>query len=107
MPDDEGVSSNDRPLDIPDDPKHDSGQSDDGFGDDFDDFEAGGEADDFGDFGDGFEQPSAEPEPSSPEPPPVQTTPFVSSSNYVTDFHAMHFSCVTFLVFQAVAKVIR
>lgn len=44
----------------------------DGFGDDFDDFEdgaRGGEDDDFGDFDDGLEAPSTAKEP--PEPPPL------------------------------------
>jgi hypothetical protein len=47
-------------------------EDDDDFGDDFDDFEEGGEDGDFDDFGDGFEQP--EPAPVSvavPPPAPV------------------------------------
>lgn len=61
----------------------DDDQEDEGFGDDFDDFEEGaqvGEDDDFGDFDDGFEEPSAVKEVS--EPPAVQRdehrTTFVS-----------------------------
>lgn len=57
------------------------------FGDDFDDFEEGGQAeadDDFGDFDDGFQEPEAE----AVEEPPVSTSqinnipaePFVSFS---------------------------
>ncbi|KAL8962846.1 MAG: hypothetical protein Q9183_005089 [Haloplaca sp. 2 TL-2023] len=48
----------------------------DGNGDDFDDFEAGGEEDDFGDFDDGFEEPLAEPDAPKPEAPSISTTPF-------------------------------
>lgn len=48
-------------------------EEDDGFGDDFDDFEAGAGDDDFGDFDAAFEQP--------PQPPaPAPESPFVSSS---------------------------
>jgi len=66
--------------------KHDTNtdeapENDDGFGDDFDDFEAGAGDDDFGDFDDGFEQP---PEPSESIPPkpsaPAPESPFVSSN---------------------------
>ena len=55
-----------------------------GFGDDFDDFEAGAGDDDFGDFDEGFQQPS-EPQVESkdvelPRPPaPISESPFVSS----------------------------
>ena len=56
----------------------------DGFGDDFDDFEAGAGDDDFGDFDEGFQQPSGpsaaekqtSPQPSAPSP----VSPFVSST---------------------------
>lgn len=59
-----------------------------GFGDDFDDFEAGADNDDFGDFDDGFEQPStSDEEPAETEPPvasiqslPPSITPFVSNA---------------------------
>lgn len=58
-----------------------------GFGDDFDDFEEGGQTgadDDFGDFDEGFQEPEAETEPGAT--PPVSTSqthslptePFVS-----------------------------
>lgn len=57
---------------------------DDEFGDDFDDFEAGGEDEDFGDFDDGFEEPPAapKPEPDKREAPAISTSPFVSSNEY-------------------------
>jgi len=55
-------------------------EDNDGFGDDFDDFEAGAGDDDFGDFDAGFEQT---PEPSEPIAPkssaPAPESPFVSS----------------------------
>ena len=59
-------------------------EADDGFGDDFADFEAGAGDDDFGDFDDGFQQPSepsaaekqAPTQPSAPSP----VSPFVSST---------------------------
>ena len=55
-----------------------------GFGDDFDDFEAGAGDDDFGDFDEGFQQPSEpEVEPKGVEqtrpPAPTPESPFVSS----------------------------
>ncbi|KAI4086250.1 MAG: hypothetical protein LQ344_007714 [Seirophora lacunosa] len=53
-----------------------SAASDTGFGDDFDEFEAGAEADDFGDFDDGFEQPSTAREPPQPEPSQVLKTSY-------------------------------
>lgn len=57
-----------------------------GFGDDFEDFEAGAEDEDFGDFDEGFEQPreideeSAETGPFAPSSQslPPSTSPFVS-----------------------------
>ncbi|KAL8942443.1 MAG: hypothetical protein Q9211_001386 [Gyalolechia sp. 1 TL-2023] len=55
---------------------HDPEALEDGFGDDFDDFEAGGEAEDFGDFDDAFEHPSTEPKPLKQEPPPNAKTPY-------------------------------
>lgn len=53
---------------------------DDGFSEDFDDFEAGAGDDDFGDFDDGFEQPAPmEAEERSPKSQaPVPESPFVS-----------------------------
>lgn len=56
-------------------------EPDDDFGDDFDDFEEGGQDDDFDDFEDGFQQPPTPSAPlMSPTPPPVQPLelPFVS-----------------------------
>lgn len=54
-------------------------EDDDGFGDDFDDFEAGAGDDDFGDFDAGFEQPPERSEPTPPKPPaPAPESPFVS-----------------------------
>lgn len=59
-----------------------------GFGDDFEDFEAGAGDDDFGDFDEGFQQPS-EPqiEPKDveqPRPPaPAPESPFVSSCTLI------------------------
>ena len=55
-----------------------------GFGDEFDDFEAGAGDDDFGDFDEGFQQPSepqVEPKDvEQPRPPaPTPESPFVSS----------------------------
>lgn len=57
-----------------------------GFGDDFDEFEAGTENEDFGDFDEGFEQPpTSDDEPAETDPPapavqslPPSTSPFVS-----------------------------
>lgn len=61
-------------------------EDDDGFGDDFDDFEAGAGDDDFGDFDDGFEQPAQPDETQQPVAPkhslPVPESPFVSSITY-------------------------
>ncbi|KAL8940899.1 MAG: hypothetical protein Q9216_002560 [Gyalolechia sp. 2 TL-2023] len=69
MPDDKDESSDHEAH-------HVSETFEDGFGDDFDDFEAGGEADDFGDFDDAFEQPSTVPKPSDMEPPPNAETTY-------------------------------
>ena len=74
--------------------KHNEAENDivadagDGFGDDFDDFEAGADNDDFGDFDDGFEQPAtSDEEPAETDPPapsvqslPPSTSPFVSKT---------------------------
>ncbi|KAL8713197.1 MAG: hypothetical protein Q9220_002718 [cf. Caloplaca sp. 1 TL-2023] len=49
---------------------------DDTFGDDFDEFEAGGEDEDFGDFDDDFAQPPSEPVPPKSEPTPVSKSQF-------------------------------
>ena len=55
-----------------------------GFGDDFDDFEAGAGDDDFGDFDEGFQQPSepsaAEKQTSRQPSAPSPVSPFVSST---------------------------
>jgi hypothetical protein len=50
-------------------------EEDDGFGDDFDDFEAGGEGDDFGDFDDGFqgEEQTETTFDAPPDQPPIPT----------------------------------
>ena len=72
--------------------KHDEAGNDtdahagEGFGDDFDDFEAGSENEEFGDFDEGFEQPprldgaAAETDPAaqSGQSLPPSTCPFVS-----------------------------
>lgn len=74
--------------------KHDEADNDteadagEGFGDDFDDFEAGAENDDFGDFDEGFEQfQMSEKEPAETDLPapsvqslPPSTSPFVSKT---------------------------
>jgi Domain of unknown function (DUF5102) len=72
---------------------HDDAGSEEGFGDDFDDFEEGaqiGEVDDFGDFDESFERPSAAEEASEPRylPQDEQPPTFVSrqcsnSSNFI------------------------
>jgi Domain of unknown function (DUF5102) len=72
---------------------HDNAGSEEGFGDDFDDFEEGaqvGEDDDFGDFDEGFERLSAAEEVSEPRylPQDEQPPTFVSrqcsnSSNFI------------------------
>lgn len=55
-------------------------EGDDGFGDDFDDFEAGAGDDDFGDFDEGFQQPVESEIPLSSKPTvTVPESPFVSS----------------------------
>ena len=74
--------------------KHDGAGADmvadagEGFGDDFDDFEAGADNDDFSDFGDGLEQsPTSDEEPAETDPPapsvqslPPSISPFVSKA---------------------------
>lgn len=53
---------------------------DDGFGDDFDDFEAGAGDEDFGEFDEGFQQPSTpDGEFEEPEPPPPSIQPLPPS----------------------------
>ena len=83
MPEDESVESkhnalgNDTDVNV-----------DEGFGDDFDDFEPGSENEDFGDFDEGFEQPPTVDEaPAETDPPPnigqslpPLTSPFVSEA---------------------------
>ncbi|KAL8922701.1 MAG: hypothetical protein Q9208_005014 [Pyrenodesmia sp. 3 TL-2023] len=66
MPDDEDAGYAPGSSDPQEESQFDRGASDDGFGDDFDDFEAGAEAEEFGDFDDGLGQP----EPPKPEPFP-------------------------------------
>ena len=73
-----------------DDPLEGQSEAEEGFGDDFDDFEAGAGDEDFGDFDEGFEQ-SPEPQTvqESREPPktpaPIPESPFVSS--YILTVH--------------------
>ncbi|KAI4105995.1 MAG: hypothetical protein L6R37_002456 [Teloschistes peruensis] len=82
MPDDFNhkidYDSTTRPLE----PNNDYSAPDDEVGDEFDEFEAGGEDEDFGDFDDGFEEPPAasEPEPDKRESP-VSLDDFVSIDN--------------------------
>ncbi len=69
----------------------DGDKADDGFGEDFDDFEEGGEEDEFGDFDDGFQSPgvagsTAEME-STPQILPTATPLFVSSRSYIFNIH--------------------
>ena len=55
---------------------------DDGFGEDFDDFEAEAGDDDFGDFDEGFQQPVESEVPLSSKPTVTMTeSPFVSSES--------------------------
>ena len=54
----------------------DGAAEDDGeFGDDFDDFEEGGEGDDFGDFDDGFQQGEQDSETAFDKPPEQPSIP--------------------------------
>jgi Domain of unknown function (DUF5102) len=59
-------------------PSDDEAEVEEGFGDDFDDFEEGQEGDDFGEFDDGFqhqqEEPISVPE-AQPQPPPPVSVP--------------------------------
>ncbi|KAK3173739.1 hypothetical protein OEA41_007071 [Lepraria neglecta] len=64
-------------------------KADEGFGDDFDDFEAGAENEDFGDFDDGFQQASAsdeEGEETEPPAPSIQSLPPSTSLFPLLDF---------------------
>ena len=70
-----------------------------GFGDDFDDFEAGAGDDDFGDFDDGFQQPSEPPvKPKDVEQPklpaPTPESPFVSSYALI-DSRLLYIMCIS------------
>lgn len=66
-----------------------SSQGAEGFGEDFDDFEAGAENEDFGDFDDGFQQPAESDEEQEEteslarpiQPIPPFTSLFVSNMN--------------------------
>lgn len=107
MPDDEDASDDHRTSDSPDEPQHGPSAHDDGFGDDFDDFEAGAEAEDFGDFDDGFEQPAADPEPPRPEPPPVLRTAHVSNIKYTTASHGTHLRILHILQFRMSRQIVR
>ena len=60
-----------------DDEGHDDNNDD--FGDDFDDFEEGGEDDDFGDFDDGFQQAEANTPASTAMPQPQASIPSIPS----------------------------
>ena len=70
----------------------DGGQDEDEFGDEFDEFEAGGEQEDFGEFDEGFEQPGFDAEDagadsSNPLPVNPQPYPFVSRQlPYLEDY---------------------
>lgn len=73
----------------PQDESSDNDDNDNGFGDDFDDFEEGDEVaadEDFGDFGNDF----AEPETTAPQPPPPE--PFPQPLQPLIDFEAL--SCL-------------
>ena len=72
--------------------QNESSDEDGGFGDDFDEFEAGAGDDDFGDFDEGFQQASdLQSEQRVPEPPaPVPESPFVSS--YTLAISILHIS---------------
>ncbi len=99
MPDDEDATGS---SDSQEEPQGNADALDDGFGDDFDDFEAGAEAEDFGDFDEGFEQPSADPDaPPKTESLPFSKAPFVSNSKYQLSFHQTLSLCVTFSASRA------
>lgn len=105
MPESEDPGIEDRPADRPF--QFDSAASDDGFGDDFDEFEAGAEAEDFGDFNDGFEQPSPGPRPQRPEPPQVMKIRYVSNSKYNIICYAKPRCCIRFLRYRMSCKLDR
>ena len=73
---------------------HTSGEEkiEEGFGDDFDDFEAGAEGEDFGEFDDGFQEPEESPVEAEKQvqPDPSSLSPFVSSFSIVNTIHQMH-----------------
>ncbi|KAL8665593.1 MAG: hypothetical protein Q9202_002097 [Teloschistes flavicans] len=75
MPDDFDHQFDHEPDTYPHEQDHDDPALDDEMGNDFDDFEAGGEDEDFGDFDDGFEEPLAAPEPE-PDKREVPKSPF-------------------------------
>ncbi|KAL9094038.1 MAG: hypothetical protein Q9165_003708 [Trypethelium subeluteriae] len=59
--------------------EEEGGDDEDGFGDDFDEFEAGAEQEDFGEFDEGFEQPSLDREDAGADPTsqyPVTPQPY-------------------------------
>ncbi|KAL1611967.1 hypothetical protein SLS60_000190 [Paraconiothyrium brasiliense] len=61
-------------------------EGDDGFGDDFDDFEEGGEGDDFGDFDDGFQQGEEDTETTFDKTPEQPSIPAPSLGPPVLEF---------------------
>jgi hypothetical protein len=77
-----GKISVDAPSDV-------ASEDEDGFGDDFDEFEEGQEADDFGDFDDGFRQQENDAEELSTEDSP--SLPAVASTypSVVSDSHSI------------------
>lgn len=97
MPDDENASYAPGSSDPQEESQFDRGASDDGFGDDFDDFEAGAEAEEFGDFDDGFGQP----EPPKPEPFPFSKAVYVSNGTYQLAFHQSSSLCTKSLGYRA------
>lgn len=98
MPDDFDHQFDHEPDTYPHEQDHDDPALDDEMGNDFDDFEAGGEDEDFGDFDDGFEEPLAapEPEPDKREVPVISKSPFVSSNEYEVSCHWMSLSLSPF-----------
>ena len=77
----ESDESDDDTADNPHDTK--DKEVEEGFGDDFDDFEAGAEGEDFGEFDDGFQEPE-EPHGKAEQhvqPDPSSLSPFVSRFN--------------------------
>ncbi|KAK0731755.1 hypothetical protein B0H67DRAFT_679330 [Lasiosphaeris hirsuta] len=75
-------------------PSSASGGEDDGFGDDFDDFEEGEDDGDFDDFDDGFQPAEEDPVPAlAPEPAPPPVAPPPSSLSFpVPDFNGLEAS---------------